>query len=47
MKDTGFYPSADGASRLVTLYPRQAGELVRNPNQEQGVSRVYFSAQAA
>ena len=43
MKDTGFYPSADGASRLATLYSRQGGELVRNPNQEQGVSRVYFS----
>lgn len=43
MKDTGFYPSADGASRLVTLYARQAGALVRNPNQETGVSRVYFS----
>ena len=43
MKDTGFFPSADGASRLVTLYSRQAGELVRNPNQEQGVSKVYFS----
>jgi CubicO group peptidase (beta-lactamase class C family) len=43
MKDTGFYPSADGAARLVTLYGRQAGELVRNPNQETGVSKVYFS----
>jgi CubicO group peptidase (beta-lactamase class C family) len=43
MKDTGFYPSADGATRLVTLYGRQAGELVRNPNQETGVSKVYFS----
>jgi CubicO group peptidase (beta-lactamase class C family) len=43
MKDTGFYPSADGASRLVTLYSRQAGDLVRNPNQDTGVSRVYFS----
>jgi len=43
MKDTGFSPSADGASRLVTLYSRQAGELVRNPNQEQGISKVYFS----
>jgi CubicO group peptidase (beta-lactamase class C family) len=43
MKDTGFYPSPDGAARLVTLYGRQTGELVRNPNQETGVSRVYFS----
>jgi len=43
MKDTGFYPSADGASRLVTLYARQAGALVRNPDQDTGVSRVYFS----
>jgi CubicO group peptidase (beta-lactamase class C family) len=43
MKDTGFFPSADGASRLVTLYARQNGELVRNPNQDQGVSKVYFS----
>ena len=43
MKDTGFYPSADGASRLVTLYARQGGELVRNPNQDHGVSKVYFS----
>jgi CubicO group peptidase (beta-lactamase class C family) len=43
MKDTGFFPSADGASRLVTLYARQGGELVRSPNQDQGVSRVYFS----
>jgi CubicO group peptidase (beta-lactamase class C family) len=43
MKDTGFYPSADGASRLVTLYARQNGDLVRNPNQDQGVSKVYFS----
>src|SRR5204863_9422732 len=30
MKDTGFYPSADGAARLVTLYARQGGELVRS-----------------
>jgi CubicO group peptidase (beta-lactamase class C family) len=43
MKDTGFYPSADGASRLVTLYGRQGGDLVRNANQDQGVSKVYFS----
>jgi len=43
MKDTGFYPSGDGATRLVTLYARQAGVLTRNPNQETGVSRVYFS----
>jgi CubicO group peptidase (beta-lactamase class C family) len=43
MKDTGFYPSADAAPRLVTLYARQGGALVRNPNQETGVSRVYFS----
>lgn len=43
MKDTGFYPSADGASRLVTVYARQGGELVRSPNQDQGVSRTYFS----
>jgi len=43
MKDTGFYPSGDGAARLVTLYARQAGVLTRNPNQETGVSRVYFS----
>jgi hypothetical protein len=43
MKDTGFYPTGDGAARLVTLYARQAGELVRNPNQDTGVSKVYFS----
>jgi CubicO group peptidase (beta-lactamase class C family) len=44
MKDTGFYPAnADAAARLVTLYTRQNGELVRNPNQDTGVSRVYFS----
>jgi CubicO group peptidase (beta-lactamase class C family) len=43
MKDTGFYPTGDGASRLVTLYARQAGTLTRNPNQETGVSHVYFS----
>jgi CubicO group peptidase (beta-lactamase class C family) len=44
MKDTGFYPNSDGAAaRLVTLYTRQGGALVRNPNQETGISRVYFS----
>lgn len=43
MKDSGFYPSTDGAARLVTLYSRQGGELVRNPNQDTGVSKVYFS----
>jgi CubicO group peptidase (beta-lactamase class C family) len=43
MKDTGFYPAGDGAARLVTLYTRQGGELVRNPNQDTGVSKVYFS----
>jgi CubicO group peptidase (beta-lactamase class C family) len=43
MKDTGFYPVGDAAARLVTLYARQAGALTRNPNQETGVSRVYFS----
>jgi len=43
MKDTGFYPTGDGASRLVTLYVRQGGTLARNPNQETGVSHVYFS----
>jgi CubicO group peptidase (beta-lactamase class C family) len=43
MKDTGFYPTGDGATRLVTLYTRQGGALVRNPNQETGISKVYFS----
>jgi len=44
MKDTGFYPAnADAAARLVTLYARQGGELVKNPNQDTGVSKVYFS----
>ena len=43
MKDTGFYPAGDASSRLVTLYTRQNGELARNPNQDQGVSKVYFS----
>lgn len=45
MKDTGFYPSGDGASRLVTLYTRNAatGTLTRSENQNQGISTVYFS----
>jgi CubicO group peptidase (beta-lactamase class C family) len=43
MKDTGFYPVGDASARLVTLYARQGGELTRNPNQEQGISKVYFS----
>ena len=45
MKDTGFYPPGDGASRLVTLYTRNAaaGTLTRNENQNQGISTVYFS----
>jgi CubicO group peptidase (beta-lactamase class C family) len=44
MKDTGFYPANENAaSRLVTLYTRQNGTLTRNPNQETGVSKVYFS----
>ena len=43
MKDTGFYPVGEASARLVTLYTRQGGELTRNQNQEQGVSKVYFS----
>ena len=43
MKDTGFYPPPGAESRLVTLYARQGGELVRSQNQDQGVSKVYFS----
>jgi CubicO group peptidase (beta-lactamase class C family) len=44
MKDTGFYPANDNAAgRLVTLYARQNGTLTRNPNQDTGVSKVYFS----
>ena len=43
MKDTGFYPSTDGASRLVTLYNRQGGTLARVEDQNGLTSRVYFS----
>ena len=43
MKDTGFSPSGDGSSRLVTMYRRANGGLERVENQNQNVSSVYFS----
>jgi CubicO group peptidase (beta-lactamase class C family) len=43
MKDTGFYPAGDAASRLVTMYRRATGGLERVENQNQLVSPVYFS----
>jgi CubicO group peptidase (beta-lactamase class C family) len=42
MKDTGFSPTGDGASRLVTMYRRANGGLERVADQNQG-STVYFS----
>jgi CubicO group peptidase (beta-lactamase class C family) len=42
MKDTGFSPAGDGASRLVTMYRRANGGLERVEDQNQG-SAVYFS----
>jgi CubicO group peptidase (beta-lactamase class C family) len=43
MKDTGFSPTGDGSSRLVTMYRRANGGLERVENQNQNVSSVYFS----
>jgi CubicO group peptidase (beta-lactamase class C family) len=43
MKDTGFSPTGDGSSRLVTMYRRATGGLERVENQNQNVSSVYFS----
>jgi CubicO group peptidase (beta-lactamase class C family) len=43
MKDTGFSPSGDGSSRLVTMYRRANGGLERVENQNQNISGVYFS----
>jgi CubicO group peptidase (beta-lactamase class C family) len=43
MKDTGFYPAGDAASRLVTMYRRANGGLERVENQNQLISPVYFS----
>jgi CubicO group peptidase (beta-lactamase class C family) len=43
MKDTGFSPSGDGSSRLVTMYRRANGGLERVENQNQNASSVYFS----
>jgi CubicO group peptidase (beta-lactamase class C family) len=43
MKDTGFSPTGDGSSRLVTMYRRANGGLERVENQNQNISGVYFS----
>ena len=43
MKDTGFSPTGEAASRVVTVYQRGPNglELAENPNRL--ISRVYFS----
>jgi CubicO group peptidase (beta-lactamase class C family) len=43
MKDSGFSPTGDASSRLVTMYRRANGGLERVENQNQLVSNVYFS----
>jgi CubicO group peptidase (beta-lactamase class C family) len=43
MKDSGFSPTGDASSRLVTMYRRANGGLERVENQNQLVSSVYFS----
>jgi CubicO group peptidase (beta-lactamase class C family) len=43
MKDSGFSPAGDGASRLVTMYRRANGGLERVDNPNQLISSVYFS----
>jgi CubicO group peptidase (beta-lactamase class C family) len=46
MKDSGFFPTPDEASRLVTVYQRGEQGLERAPNQNQFTSRTYFSGAA-
>ena len=43
MKDIGFTVDAARAPRVVTLYRRTEGELVRAPNQTGVIDTVYFS----
>jgi CubicO group peptidase (beta-lactamase class C family) len=46
MKDTGFFPSADNAARVATIYQRTEHGLERLTNQNQFTSHSYFSGAA-
>jgi CubicO group peptidase (beta-lactamase class C family) len=46
MKDTGFVPTNENSTRVVTLYQRTEPGLERAANQNQNTSRTYFSGAA-